>query len=232
MGDIKFEFNLDKLVNAIALFCVRGLNDLTKLKIAKLLYFADKRHLLENGSPIIGDVYFCMDFGPVPSFALCEMNEAITKSEVRSDDYSAIHKMLRVKKPIFSRYPHFEAKHEPNLAVFRSSEVTILERVIGQYGWKSASQLVTLAHQEATWKIANEQRSPGGRTPIPYDLFFVDAPKSSEKFLARLKADFSGEIISLDSDKDYAEFSSSLLGYEFEPAFDLDKDQVRGRSRA
>ena len=56
MGDIKFEFNLDKLIHAIAFFCAKGIQDLTKLKVAKLLYFADKKHLLEHGEPILGDV--------------------------------------------------------------------------------------------------------------------------------------------------------------------------------
>ncbi len=42
MYNLTFEFNLDKLVQAIAYFSKSGIPDLTKPKIAKLLYFADK----------------------------------------------------------------------------------------------------------------------------------------------------------------------------------------------
>src|SRR5690348_14038914 len=127
MGDIKFEFNLDKLINAIVFFCERGITDLTKLKVAKLLYFADKKHLLEHGRPILGDLYVCMDLGPVPSLALLEMNEAINRSEVASDDYCSMHKSLRVKRPFWSRHPHFEATHPCDVSVFAASEITALE---------------------------------------------------------------------------------------------------------
>jgi uncharacterized phage-associated protein len=232
MGDIKFEFRLDKLINAIAMFCDRGLVDLTKLKIAKLLYFADKKHLLENGRPILGDAYFCMDLGPVPSFAMFEMSEIITKSEVPSEDATSMHKMLRVKKSLFSKYPHFEAKHQFDPGAFSDSELKVLEDIITRFGNKTARQLVELTHEEPAWKIADEARHPGGRTPIPYELFFEGASQSSRKFLARLKSDFCGEAIPLDSDSDYSEFAASLRSFEIEPEFDLDSDQTRRRATA
>lgn len=230
MGDIKFEFSLDKLINAIALFAGRGLADLTKLKIAKLLYFADKKHLLENGRPILGDAYFCMDLGPVPSFAMFEMSEAITKSEVPSEDSTSMDKVLRVRKSLFSKYPHFEAKQQFDPTVFAQSELGVLENIITWYGNKTAGQLVHLTHEEPAWKIADQARHRGGRTPIPYELFFEGAPESSRKYLARLKSDFCGEAIPLDSDAEYSEFAASLRGHEIEPAFDLDRDHARRRT--
>ena len=231
MSDIKFEFNLDKLIHAIAFFSEKGIQDLTKLKIAKLLYFADKAHLLGYGRPILGDIYFCMDFGPVPSFALNEMSEAIQRSEVadESSDYSKIAGMLKVKKPLFGGYPHFEAKHSFDRSIFADSEVSVLESVAMNYGPRTARDLVGLTHEEPTFRISNESRQPGGRTPIPYELFFVDCPPEAMKHLARLKADFCGEIVPLPSDADYAEFASDLRSYTFEPEFDCDSDHVRER---
>jgi uncharacterized phage-associated protein len=202
MSDIKFDFNLDKLIHAIAFFCERGIPDLTKLKVAKLLYFADKTHLLERGKPILGDVYWCMEFGPVPSFALNEMSEAIESSEVTvsgMSDSSRISHVLRVRKPIFGGYPHFEARARFDADIFAASELDVLGRVADQYGRKTARELVDLTHTEPTFLIANESREPNGRAPIPYELFFVGAPESAMKHLARLKADFCGEVIALHS---------------------------------
>src|ERR1700722_19031601 len=100
--NLTFEFSIDKLVQAIAYFSNAGIRDLTKLKVAKLLYFADKEHLLHHGRPILGDDYWCMDFGPVPSFALNEMSVAISGSEVQSSgesDASAFERVLNVRRP-------------------------------------------------------------------------------------------------------------------------------------
>jgi len=233
MGDIKFEFNLDKLIHAIAFFFEKGIRDLTKLKVAKLMYFADKAHLLEFGRPILGDVYWCMEFGPVPSFALNEMSEAIECSEVtdaESSDYGKMNDMLRVRKPLFGGYPHFESKRPFDSGIFSDSELRVLASVALQYGPKTARDLVRLTHEEPPFRIANESRDPKGRAPIPYELFFAGAPPSAMKHLARLKADFCGEVIPLPGDQEYAEFASDLRSSPFEPEFDLDSDQVRERT--
>jgi uncharacterized phage-associated protein len=232
MGDIKFEFNLDKLIHAIAFFSQQRIHDLTKLKVAKMLYFADKKHLLEFGTPILGDVYFCMEFGPVPSFALNEMNEAINRSEVECSelsDYNKMSQVLRVKKPFWSRYPHFEAIQQFNAELFAASEVNVLGHVAQVYGPKSAKQLVTLTHDEPTWRIANELRSPKGRTTIPYELFFEGAPQESRKHLARLKEEFCGEAIDMPGDPDYRAFAGEMASYDFEPSLELDMDQIKRR---
>lgn len=234
MSDIKFEFNLDKLIHAIAFFSGKSVPDLTKLKIAKLLYFADKAHLLEHGKPILGDVYWCMEFGPVPSFALNEMSEAIEHSEVLGgngpSDYGKMNEMLRVKKPLFGGYPYFEAKHPFNARVFSDSELSVLAAISGEYGSKTARELVNLTHAEPTYQIANECREPKGRAPIPYELFFVGAPSTAMKHLGKLKADFDGEVIPLAGDAEYSQFAADLRSHGFESEFDLDSDHVRERT--
>ena len=235
MGDITFRFNLDKLIHSIALFWERGIHDLTKLKAAKLLYFADKKHLLEHGTPILGDIYWCMDYGPVPSFAMNEMSEALSRSEVSKDlgsDYNSMCKVLRVKRSWLSPYPRFEAKVPFNAGVFAQSEIDALRCIAEEYGARTARQLVDLTHQDRTWIIANQCRTPGGRAPISYELFFADAPESSSRYLARLKADFMGEVIPLNSDKEYSGFAASLLSPEFETDFELDSDHARKRAIA
>jgi uncharacterized phage-associated protein len=231
MGDIQFEFSLNKLIHTIAFFWQKGITDLTKLKVAKMLYFADKKHLLDHGTPIIGDVYFCMEFGPVPSFALNEMNEAISRSEVVSSemsDYNRMSEILRVKKPFFG-HPHFEAKQNYDATVFADSEIGVLEFVAQEYGRRTATQLVKMTHDEPTWRIANESRTPNGRTSIPYELFFEGAPQASMKHLARLKAEFCGEAIPMPGDAEYRAFAGEMASYDFEPSLELDKEQIRRR---
>src|SRR5580698_7181398 len=63
---LSFEFDPRKFANASA-YLVKHCSEVTRMKLAKLLYFADKLHLIRYGQPIIGDRYFKMEWGPVPS---------------------------------------------------------------------------------------------------------------------------------------------------------------------
>src|SRR5690606_40518414 len=38
-------------------------------KLMKLMYFADRDHLVKYGFPITGDMYIKLPYGPVPSFS-------------------------------------------------------------------------------------------------------------------------------------------------------------------
>ena len=116
---IRFAFSLEKLIHSLAFFASAGVPDLTKLKAAKLLYFADKDHLLEHGRPILGDVYFCIQYGPVPSVALNEMNDAIETPEVESDA-GRLAEALKVHKPLlgFGGHPTFQLRGTFDESVF------------------------------------------------------------------------------------------------------------------
>src|SRR5258705_13384540 len=78
MPNIRFSFDQDKLTAVLTFFASR-VDDLDALKSAKLLYFADKRHLLRYGRPILGDNYFGMDHGPVPERAYDQIKAALDR---------------------------------------------------------------------------------------------------------------------------------------------------------
>jgi uncharacterized phage-associated protein len=181
-------FKPEKLVHALALFSGAGVPDLTKLKAAKLLYFADKEHLLQYGRPILGDVYYCLPYGPVPSVALNEMGDAIEKAEVPDADRTLFREYLEVKT-FWTPYPVFKARQEYDPDVFSESELEVLASVVQKYGNLTAHQLVTLTHDEPTWKIPNQLRSPEGRAYIPYELFFVGAPENTRPMLELFQAE-------------------------------------------
>jgi uncharacterized phage-associated protein len=189
MAEIKFRFNLEKLVHALAFFSAKGISDLTKLKAAKLLYFADKEHLLKYGRPILGDVYFCLPYGPVPSFALNEMTDALARPEGDDSDRSAFERVLAIRRPLWGGYPRFQLKHGFDSEVFSESELEALEHVAREYGQLSARALVSLTHQEPTWVVSNKHRSPQSCAPIPYELFFIGAPAESNRVLELVKAE-------------------------------------------
>jgi uncharacterized phage-associated protein len=233
MYDPRFDFSVEKLVRAIAYFSKRGVPDLTKLKIGKLLYFADKHHLLSQGRPILGDVYFCMELGPVPSYSLNVIDSAFTRPEVPVEDDAKVnlfHKVLKVKKLFYWNYPRLEAQDESySTDIFSKSELDSLEQTVRTYGHKTAKELVDLTHAEPTWVLANQKRRQGSSTPIPYDLFFEGATEEARRLWAQVVAEHYGVAIPLAGDVEYAAFANELASYDFTPD-EIAESDLRSKS--
>jgi uncharacterized phage-associated protein len=171
MSSIRFRFDEDKLVQSLAFFSKRGVSDLTKLKAAKLLFYADKLHLNRYGRPILGDSYACMEHGPVPSLSLNEMNDAIDQCPEQRTEESSLLRVLVVRD---GRYPSFELRHESlfDPDVFSESDLEILEEVVCIHGKKPAWQLREESHLEHAWKLANQLRPTGSSVSMYYENFF------------------------------------------------------------
>lgn len=71
-----FNLHKEKAVNSL-LFVIGKLDKADTHKTYKILYFADQKHLLKYGRPIVGDTYVKMQYGPVPSFIKDVVNEEI-----------------------------------------------------------------------------------------------------------------------------------------------------------
>lgn len=63
---IRFNFDWEKTVDAIE-FLAQQKPGMTQYYIGKLLFFADREHIMDYGRPITGDRYVAMEHGPVPS---------------------------------------------------------------------------------------------------------------------------------------------------------------------
>lgn len=180
MTQIRFGFAPEKLVQALAFFSRRGVRDLDKMKAAKLLFHADKYHLLRHGRPVIGDQYVCMEYGPVPSVSLDVMNDVVAGDpHFPPIARELFEKYIAVERPLFRGYPVFRAKVEPDLDVFSESDIEALEYAVNEYGSKSSWQLSQQSHDEPSWKIANERRQPGSSVIMDYRLFFEGHPEAA-----------------------------------------------------
>jgi uncharacterized phage-associated protein len=181
MPQIRFRFAPEKLVQALVFFAQRGVRDLDKMKAAKLLFHADKYHLLKYGRPVLGDQYACMDYGPVPSASLNVMNDVVAGDEhfppLAKDLFD---EYLTVEKSMFKKYPVFRAKKEPYLEVFSDSDIEALDHAQKNYGAKSSWKLSEQSHEEPAWKLANEQRTPGSSVIMDYRLFFEGHPEAAD----------------------------------------------------
>jgi uncharacterized phage-associated protein len=160
MGDygtkmITFSVDSEKLVNAMAYIAERVPGS-TKMILSKILYFADKEHLLAYGRPITGDVYIRMDHGPVPSLGLNLMRgKASTRQSV----------VYRAK---MQTMPNHEIRvlSSPDLNYLSNSDCRELDASIEKYGKMTAKQLRDVSHHEETWKRTADN------SPIPFELMF------------------------------------------------------------
>jgi uncharacterized phage-associated protein len=183
---LSFQFDLHKLVEALAYMAGHGnIQDLTKLKAAKLLFFADKAHLVRYGRPIIGDRYVSMDQGPVPSQSLNVMNRVIAPDEVSDPVRAIVNSKVSVSK-FMRAHPLFRAKHGAEFTHLSGSDREILDEVIKRYGQMSAGALIKLTHDEHAWRASDAERPAGSSAPMSYEAFFEGESGEGAKAVRKL----------------------------------------------
>lgn len=190
-AQIRFKFDIDKFIACMSMLAEARMQDFDKLKAAKLLYFADKYHLLRYGKPIMGDIYYHLDAGPVPSKALDIMNEIICgdsafafKGDVSNK--SKFQEFLQVKRPLFHKFPVFNLIKTPEYGCLSESEQEALKETIKRYGALTGKQLIKETHKDTSWiKTENTEE-------IDYRLFFEndsDAKQEALEYMESLQED-------------------------------------------
>jgi uncharacterized phage-associated protein len=160
---IEFRFRPEKFASAVA-YMAKSRPGLTKKQICKLMYFADKEHLLRYGRTITGDVYHALPQGHVPSKGLNAINGRVDRVGAEAVD--------QVK-----RYGHLEGwkfilEKDPDMRVFSKSDIVVLDDVISRLGHLSAFKLERASHNEPSWK----KTDPNGR--VSFELFFEGHPEA------------------------------------------------------
>src|SRR5712691_108968 len=116
--------------------------------VCKILFYAERDHLLRFGRPILGDAYYAMRDGPVPSFAL---DVAKRNSRVMSDE------LLRIVAQKLSSddsdgYVRLTARDVFDDASFSRTDVECLDAAIEKYADMPFLELWRIAHEETEWK--------------------------------------------------------------------------------
>ena len=149
-----------KYQNAILYLCwkiggeVRG-----KKKLAKLLYFADFDLYEKDQRSITGDIYKAFPKGPLPS-ALNEMIQGLAKKGT-----------LRVETiqewgADYAPTEVYQCTTKPDMSVFDSEEIKILDRVARRYGNLNGEQLAELSHAEAPYAATELHQE------VPYEFAY------------------------------------------------------------
>src|SRR4051812_34811550 len=76
---VEFKLDMEKVIATTLFLAGKNLPELTEGKLLKLMFLADKYHLVRYGRPITGDRYEAMNHGPVPSWTYALFNKQILK---------------------------------------------------------------------------------------------------------------------------------------------------------
>ena len=152
--------NRKKYRNAVLYLCIKLKGEVRgKKKLAKLLYFADFDFYEKNQKSITGDVYKAYPKGPLP-VALNDILEEMAKEKAikveTMQEWGGEYAPTEVYKNLA----------EPDISVFESDEIRILDRVVRHYGGLNGEQLAEISHAEAPYTAAKPYEE------VPYEFTY------------------------------------------------------------
>lgn len=151
-------FSKEKFANMVTLFAAT--TNTFKVKLNKLLYYADFAHYKYFGSGISGASYEAIQMGPVPTHfqTLFEI--------LKGEDTFEIEDIWFESTGTSGEKFHSQIENF-NKNLFTETELQILKLVVNRFKDTSTKQIKELSHQEIGW-----QNNIENRTTIAYDSAF------------------------------------------------------------
>ena len=137
------QFNKVKTLNAL-LYVANRVQRKDFHKIFKIIYFADRQHLADWGSPITGDTYIAMEAGPVPS-RLYDMLK-IVRGDSYMPDNEGLGKYFQIEGWMYVK-PLLDA----DLNKLSPNEQEALQEAINKYAALSYDEIKEKSHDVA-WR--------------------------------------------------------------------------------
>jgi uncharacterized phage-associated protein len=170
---IAYRINYEKAVEALVWLADQK-PGIDIYHVAKVLFYADKKHVNRCARPILGDTYICMNYGPVPS----GVRDLISEGSWLSPDYleKASEALSVENKP----YPTLTARRKPDPLLFSRTDLECLRESLSEYGEKSFPELMELTHNDRCWIES------GANQPIDYALFVDDSNPNRQEILEEM----------------------------------------------
>ncbi len=135
-----FPFDEQKTVSVILYILKKIGGKCDYHKLFKIMYYADQKHMVKYGRPVIGDSYVAMPNGPVPS--------------ITYDGVKAVKNPKRYNFPLFASNFRNEgysivSKNEPDMDELSKSDINCLEASIKENSILSFDDLTTKSHAYA-----------------------------------------------------------------------------------
>jgi uncharacterized phage-associated protein len=183
-------YEIEKLIDILTIFSNHN-QDLTKMRISKLLYFIDKYHLQKYGQVVLDDRYYRLPKGPIPGLTLNLLNEFFDPEFEYAIADNRINKIYLSEYLKATGSYRLKMKKAGNFAALSESEVEIINKVLEDYGTLSTNDLVDESHKDASWLMTDAPNE------IDYCLFLEGMPEDKKKLVEGLLAiDKENQILS------------------------------------
>jgi uncharacterized phage-associated protein len=143
-------FDEAKAISAILYIINKTGGNIDMYKLAKTLYFADQKHLIQYGRTILGDEYVPMDFGPVPSI----IYDAIKEINTSNPKYKLFSEKLEMHAK--QGYREVSSNQKPDMDELSVSDIECLDNSIEENNSLSFNDLYKKSHGSA-WTNAAEK---------------------------------------------------------------------------
>jgi uncharacterized phage-associated protein len=183
-------YNVRKAAQVTAFFAKKQGGAIDVLKVAKLLYLADREFISRYDFPILFDRFVSMPHGPVTSMTLNYINGLLEEDRDRWNAF--VEGRAKNKVGVARQDMSFD-----DLDELSDAEVHVMEATWDQFGHMSSWEIRNYTHENCP-----EWEDPqGSSTPIPYERVLkflhkensteiadeIEAQRSLDKFLERAR---------------------------------------------
>jgi putative zinc finger/helix-turn-helix YgiT family protein len=132
---------LSNLLLYLITFCKPEYND--RLKLNKLLFYADFSHYKNTGKSITGLSYRAIPYGPAPTKYDFILALLIEDQKLIEPSY------IKTRNSVLTE--SFKAIQQPDISVFDKEEIATIHQIVENFRDTSSWDLVEMSHKERAW---------------------------------------------------------------------------------
>jgi len=206
MAEIKFPYDRERAWQTILWFANAHGGSIDLLKLVKLIFYADREHLVRYGRPITGGIYRALPLGPVAVNVLDDLNAACGQAEpavpvtpgfsrsgslgrTHSVSFSSCSKVPFWRDDSDSKHPKIAASAHVDESLLSESDFEVLEEINRRFGYVDPIRLSKMTHDTKAYKKNFKEGQVAKAFSLPYEDFFLDFPTEKRKILTIIKED-------------------------------------------
>jgi uncharacterized phage-associated protein len=178
---LSFEFDFEATKAALVHLASKDLPGFDKYRAGKLLFLADRCHLLRFGRPITGDRYFALPYGPTPDRVLALLTGLeVVALEGNTPDTDEVAELARSLDVANLDHPTYSATVQVDADALSITDLEVLDQIAEKYGRTSFNELRNLTHGMKAYTAAWREGGIRRKFPIAFEDFFDDDPHQQE----------------------------------------------------